>query len=253
MTRRTKLLLTGCLTPLLLICLCGVVIYLQPGLVTPIIGRFMPATETEQVLEDLSESALEPAVDWEAVEENPELPQPIITETDVVRVKFQNQTAQIEPASMGISQAAELVDEDGRPSFVFEYDQASLNSFLLPAVAEQMPPEIGAQVSLTQINLVPGAISIVGEVDTGLLGVQPLDITVAVAGDQRSLEIIGVNVGGFPLEALGVAQLEDALSQAEDEINRSLNGVAIVSSGGEELPLDELFIGDGVMQAVFKN
>ncbi len=267
MTRRTKLLLTGCLTPLLLICLCGVAVYLQPDLVSPIISRFLPPTETEQVLEELSENALEPAVDWEAVEEealevreesdegdkSSEVPQPVIVQSDIVRVKVQNQTAQIEPAAMGISQAVEMMGDDGQPSFVFEYDEANLNSFLLPAIAQQMPPEIAAQISLNQIDLVPGAISIVGDFDTGLLGVQPLNITVAVSNDKRSLEIIGVNVGGFALEALGIAQLEEALNQAESEINRSLNGVAVVSSSGEELPLNELFIGEGIMQAVFKN
>lgn len=264
MTRRTKILLSGCLAPIFLIVLCAGVIYFSPGLLAPVLGRVFP-NDTEQVLEDLADQQAEPAIDWTEIESNDgagstessgdQLPAPAITvsESEVIRVRFRNQTAQVDPDSLGMSEAAEIVSAEGETSFVFEYNEENLNAFLLPAISRELPPELDGQIGFTNIDLVPGAIVINGEVDTGIIGSQPLVITVALGGDAKSLEIVGANVGGLSLDAVGAAPLEQAFDQAEQEINTALRDMAVVSSGGEELQLNTLFIGDNVMQAVFRN
>lgn len=262
MTRRSKILLTGCATPFLLIFLCGLAVYVQPSLLAPVLGRIGP-NESDQVLEDLAENQAEPAIDWDVLEEagqeqaGSDAPAPapavVVAESDVVRVRLGNQTAQLDPEALGMDQAAEITTADGRSSFVFEYTESNLNSFLLPAIVQELPPEMEGQIELTGIELLPGALVVNGDFDTGILGAQPLAITVAVGPDEKTLDIIGVSVGGLSLESLGAAPLEDALEQAENEINRNLLAVAVVSSGGEEMPLDKLFIGDDKLQVVFEN
>ncbi len=266
MTRRSKILLTGCATPLLLICLCGVAIYFQPNLVAPVLERF-GSNESAQVLEDLAENPAEPAIDWDVLEEAGQeqndgqaasgsaLPPPAVevTESDVVRVRVGSQTAQVDPEALGMNQAAEITTAEGDTSFVFEYTEANLNNVLLPAIVQELPPEFEGQVELTGIDLLPSALVVNGNFDTGILGAQPLEITVAVGPDEKTLDIVSVNVGGLSVESLGAAPLEDALQQAEDEINRNLLQIAVVSSGGEEMPLNKLFIGDDILQVVFEN
>ncbi len=264
MTRRSKILLTGCATPFLLIFLCGLAVYVQPNLLAPVLERFGP-NESEQVLEVLAENQAEPAIDWDVLEEAEQAPaqtgsdapapEPavVVAESDVVRVRLGSQTAQLDPEALGMDQAAEITTAEGKSSFVFEYTESNLNSFLLPAIAQELPPEMEGQIELTGIELLPGALIVNGDFDTGILGDQPLAITVAVGSDEKTLDIIGVSVGGLSLESLGAAPLEDALEQAENEINRNLLQVAVISSGGEEMPLDKLFIGDDKLQVVFEN
>lgn len=241
------------------------------------LGRFVPS-DTEQTLEVLSETQSEPVVDWNVLEESGAI-EKVEVESDgvvavseesntaedsaqsqdsgantaVIEVRYQNQSAQIDPAAMGVSRAAEITNEAGNPSFVMEYGEAELNSRLLPSIESEMPPELDGQLILDGIDLVPGGMSILGQIDTGFIGQQPLNITIVVGDDQKSLEIIGVNIGGFPIETVGIAPLEEALTEAENQINQGLSDVIIIASDGTDLPLKTIYLGDNLMQVVFEN
>ena len=271
MSNRSKVLIFGCLTPFILILVCGAAVYFRSDLLLPVVGRFN-GNNSEQILEEISVSQDEPAIDWStiegadndsapdiaadsATEGQAELPPPVktVSEVDVVRVKVDNQTAQVDLNAAGVTQAAEVVEEDGSTQFVMEYNEANLNELILTNANSQMPPELREQVQLERINLRPGALVIVGQVNTGFVGWQSLNIIAVVGADGKSAEIAAIELGGIAIDPNDAEITQGLIGPAQDEINRALQNAAVISGAGAELPLSQIYIGDGILQLVFEN
>ncbi|MEM8859401.1 MAG: hypothetical protein AAGD96_13825 [Chloroflexota bacterium] len=272
MSNRSKVLIGGCLTPLILILACSAAIYFRSDLFLPIVGRFT-GNSSEQILEEISVSQAEPAVDWSNIEETGDNPAPVIatdsaqeenqqplpppvqtvSEVDVVRVKVQNQTAQVDLEAVGVTQAAEVTEADGSTQFVMEYGEANLNELILTNVNSQMPPELEDQVQLDRIDLQPGALVVMGQVNAGFAGWQSMNIIAAVGADGQSVDIVSIDVGGIAIDPNSSEITQSLIGPAQDEINTALREAAVISGAGQELPLSQIYIGDGFLQMVFEN
>lgn len=275
MTRQSKIITFGCFLPLLLIGLCAGTLYFGG---TSVLGRVagLWGDSTEDVLADLSDNQAEPAIDWTVISERSApigadsvagsesdqaaagsntLPQPVITveEVDVVRVKVQNQTGQIDTKAAGVSKSAEIVAEDGQSSFVFEYNEANLNEMVLTTANSEMPPELKSQVILEQVELRPGALVVSGQVNPGVGGWQSLGVISTVGSSGKSLEIVGIDIGGAVLDASSAGPMQELFSSVEQEINQTLQNLAVISGNGVEVSLDQIYLGDGILQIVFEN
>ncbi|MEM9775093.1 MAG: hypothetical protein AAF902_10965 [Chloroflexota bacterium] len=271
MSNRSKVLLLGCFTPFILIAICGAAVYFRSDLILPIVGRFT-GTNSEQILEEISVSQQEPAVDWGSIENDSsddsalapaegdvepqgELPSPVqtVSEVDVVRIRVQNQTAQVDLNAAGVTQAAEIVDADGSAQFVMEYNESNLNELILTNANSQMPPDISEQVQLERISLRPGAIMINGQVNTGFVGWQEMNIIASVGADGKTIQIAGIDIGGIAIDPNSAEITQGLIGPAQDQLNTALRDAAVVSGSGQELLLSQIFIGDGIMQLVFEN
>lgn len=256
--------------PLILIGLCATTIYFRSGSVLGAVAGLW-GDSTEEVLADLSDNQAEAAVDWTIISERSarleanatdggaaadnSLPQPVITieEVDVVRVKVQNQTGQIDTKAAGISKSAEIVAEDGQSSFVFEYNEANLNEMVLTTANAEMPPELKDQVILERVELKPGALVVSGQVNPGVGGWQSLGVISTVGSSGKSLEIVGIDIGGTVLDASAAGPMQELFSSVEQEINSTLQNLAVISGNGVEVSLDQIYLGDGILQVVFEN
>lgn len=279
MTRKSKIYVFGCLTPLLLIGLCATAIYFRSNAVLGAVAGLW-GESTEEVLADLSENQVEPAFDWTVISErsNPinsessgstdsqtsdgvlqpadPLPEPAVVvaeEVNVVRVKVQNQTGQIDTQAAGVSRSAEIVDEAGQSSYVFEYNEADLNEVVLTTAAAEMPAEFKDRVILQNIDLEPGALIIEGQVDPGTGSWQSLGIIATMGIDGKSLQIVGIDIGGSVLDASAVGPMQELFGSVERDINSALRDFAVISGGGLEVPLNQIYLGDGILQIVFDN
>lgn len=244
---------------------CGAAVYLRGDVILPILGRFT-GSSSEQILEEISVDQPGPAVDWENIEggtgaegvlapAQAELPPPVqtVSDVDVVRVRIQNQTAQVDLNAAGVSQAAEIVEEDGSTQFVMEYNEANLNELILTNANAQMAPEMREQVQLEQVSLRPGALVINGQVNTGFIGWQEMSIIASVGADGKTVQIAALEVGGIAIDPNSAEFAQGVIGPAQDELNAALRDAAVVSGSGQELPLNQIFIGDGIMQLVFGN
>lgn len=270
MTRQAKIYLFGCLTPLLLIGMCATAIYLRSDAVLGAVARLW-GEDTDQVLADLSETQTEPAFDWTVLSERSQplpadssnsgqpadtssAPPPAIAsaeQVEVVRVKVQNQTGQIDTQAAGVSRSAEIIDEAGDPSYIFEYNETDLNQVVLTRAAAEMPAEFKDRVTLQQVTLKPGALVINGQVDPGNGSWQPLGLITTVGANGKSLKIVGIDIGGSVVDPASVGPMQEMFNTLEQDINAALSDFSVISGSGVEVPLKQIYLGDGVLQVTF--
>ncbi|MFT5194235.1 MAG: hypothetical protein ACI85U_001242 [Candidatus Promineifilaceae bacterium] len=246
-------------------CVCANVVYFRSDAALGVVARLW-GDSTEEVLSELAGNQSDPAFNWTIISERSApigansgstdgVPNPVIIveEVDLVRIKVQNQTGEIDVQAAGVSRSAEIIDDTGQSSYVFEYNEADLNEVMLTTVTSEMPPQLREQVILERVELKPGALVIKGQVNPSVGGWQSLGIISTVGSDGKSLKIVGIDIGGSVLDASAVGPMQELFGSVEQEINATLQAFFVISGNGVEVPLNQIYLGDGVLQVVFEN
>lgn len=168
---------------------------------------------------------------------------------ETVTVNLQGRQQTLDTQALNLTQAEQTQTADGRPAYVFAYDEQDLNRMVDEVIFAAAPPEVSEQIRNVQVDLRQNAAVVSAEANLGLFW-QPLSIVVVVDPAGQGIDITGVDIGGRFYSTPPEGPLADWIAAAETEGSRALRNATFVGPNGETLSIAQVNLTEALLQVV---